>query len=136
MARRASSLVEAELATGVTIQKIWSVICRLEIQAIGVAFRTTKGSIHLVVANQTIFHVGEICFRQWPGRRLQPAVAGLAGIIGEQICSKIDEVIFVRRTKILFAFNCGSNQWGKVAQAEVVRVVEILENFAFVFVAK
>ena len=82
-----SGFIEIQLARSMAIEKIGHVVGRLEVHCRGVTLGTTEWSIYLGVANEAVFHVRKICFRQWPGSELQAAMTGLARILSNQICT-------------------------------------------------
>ena len=78
-----------------TIEKIGRVVGRLEVHCRSVALRATKRRIDLGVANEAVFHVRKIGFRQWPGSYLEAAMTCLAGVLGNQIGAEFQEIDLV-----------------------------------------
>ena len=95
VAGRTGGFIEIQLARSMTIEKIGRVVGRLEVHCRSVALRATKRRIDLGVANEAVFHVREIGFRQWPGSYLEAAMTCLAGVLGNQIGAEFQEIDLV-----------------------------------------
>ena len=97
--------------------------------------RTTKWRIDFGVADEAIFHVRKIGFGQGPCCDLKAAMTCLTGVLGNQIGAEFQNIDPGRRAEVLLAVNCSGNHWGKVSEAQVESMIEVLEDLAFVFIA-
>ena len=131
-----SGLIEIQLASRMSIQKIRSMVSWPQIHIVGVTLRATEGSVHFVVADQTVFHVWKIGFRQWSLSLRNATMAGTTCVVGDQVCPQLQDVDFVRRPKILLAVDRTGNHWSKIAEAQVKSMIEIFQNFTPVLVRK
>lgn len=130
MAGCAGSFIEIQLPGCVSIQKVWSMIRRFQIECRRMALGATKRRIHFAVANQAIFHMGKVLFADNPCLRSKTSMAGLARIVSDQVTTQFQNVEFVGRSEIFFAVDRARNDRGKIAEAEMAKVIEVLQHFA------
>lgn len=136
MAGRTSGFIEIQFSGRMAIQKVWRMVGRLEVHCRWVALRATEWRIDFGVADQAIFHMRKIDFGQGPCCDLKAAMTCLTGVVGNQIGAEFQDIDAGRRAKVLLAVNCSGNHWGKVSEAQMERMIEVLEDLAFVFVAE
>lgn len=136
VAGRTSGFIEVQFSGRMAIQKVGRMVGRLEVHCRWVALRATEWRIDFGVAHEAIFHEGEICFGQGPCCDLKDAMTCLTGVPGNQIGAEFQDIDPGRRAEVLLAVNCSGNHWGKVSEAQVESMIEVLEDLAFVFIAE
>ncbi len=77
------------------------------------------------MADEAIFHMWKVFFREYPLCSLQATMAGLAGILSDEFGSQLEMVDFVGRTKVLLLIDGIGDDRGDIAKAQVLQVAEI-----------
>ena len=95
MAGGAGSFIEIQLPGCVSIQKIWSMIRRFQVERGRMALGAAKGRIHFTVANQAVFHMWKMILGDGTCLRCQTSMAGLAWIVRDQVATQLQNVDFV-----------------------------------------
>ena len=127
VAGSASCFVQIQLAGGVPVEEVGRVIGRLKIQVVRMTLDATERGIDFGVTDQAVFHVREIGLGECTLCRRHSTMTRSAGVVGNEVRTQLQDVDLVRGPEILLTVDGPGDDWRKVAQAKVHRMVEIFQ---------